>query len=77
MKMKSCAPCPSCDFLGPPEPRQLSDQVAVEIYEFLMSFVSDFLGQYGTQINRYNEQRYQRDCADQLTRGVRADDPAQ
>ena len=61
MKMKSRAKHPACDFLGPLEPRQLSDQVAVEVYEFLMTFVSDFLSQHAAQSNRYNDQRYQRE----------------
>ena len=78
MKIKAYAKHPACDFLGPLEPRQLTDKVAVEVYEFLMNFVSDFLRRYGAQINRYNEQRYhrdERDLTDETPR-VGADDRA-
>jgi hypothetical protein len=49
-KIKHRYPCPMCDCT---QHRTLSDEVAVEIHEFLEVIAANFLSRYGERIYRH------------------------
>lgn len=67
--MCSC-PCHDCITM-----RQISDEAAVEILNFLQVFTLDFEIRYGDQIRRYYDERSQHNIVARMPSSVTDDPP--